>query len=123
LVKKGGFKMAVSHSFKATNLSLSTTGGASLGGDLTLNGATTVNVLVDIRAPSSPGNSEAVIFGPLNNARVAIETPAFENTLIALRAGTKVSIHFESTAPIPDSLSGGQKFSSFRFSISRKLES
>lgn len=115
--------MAVSHSFIATNVFLSTDGSASLGGVLRLNGATPVNVHVEIGPPASAGRSEAVLFGPLSNARITIETSAHENTVIALRAGSKVSIEFESATPIPGTLVSGQTFASFRFSISRKLES
>ena len=114
--------MAVHHTFAATEIFLDTSGGAALGGVLTLNGGRPINVLVTVEPPSSPGHNEAVIFGPLSNARVSIETPAHENTAIALRAASKVSIDFESSADVPDSLVAGQRFTSYRFSISRKLD-
>jgi hypothetical protein len=115
--------MAVGHVFKATNVFLSTSGGASLSGEVALNdGATPVKVHVDIAPPSPAGRSEAVIFGPLSNARITIETFAHENTVIALRAGSRVSIRFESDAPVSNTLVAGHRFSSFSFSISRTLD-
>jgi hypothetical protein len=62
--------MAVHHTFKATEILMGTSGGVSLLGVLTLNGVTPINVPVTIAVPSSPGHNEAVIFGPLSNARV-----------------------------------------------------
>lgn len=114
--------MAVRHSFKATSSFLSTFGSVGLAGNVMLNGETPVKVHVSIGPPSSPGRNEAVIFGPMSNARITIETPAHENTAVALRAGTKVSIDFESTTPVPNDLVAGLKFDSYQFSISRTLE-
>ena len=115
--------MAVSHNFKATEIFFESDGSVSLIGDLTLNGVTPVDIRVAILSPSSPGQSEAVIFGPLSNPHITIETAARENILVSLRASTRVSIFFESTNPVPDSLASGHKFSSFRFSMSRKIDS
>ena len=81
-----------------------------------------VKVHVSIGAPSSPGRNEPVMFGPLSNARITIETPAHENTAIALRAGTKISIDFASTPPVPNDLVAGLRFDSYQFAISRPLE-
>jgi hypothetical protein len=114
--------MAVSHPFKATNVFLTNSGGASLSGELMVNGATPpINVHVSIDPPSSSGN-RAVLFGPLSNARIAIDLAAHENTAVALRAATSVSITFESTTPVPSTLVAGHTFSDFTFRIVRKLE-
>lgn len=114
--------MAVNHTFAATEVMLGESGGVALGGVLTLNGGRPINAFVTVAAPSSPGHNEAVIFGPLSDARVIIETSAHENTGNALRAASRVSIDFESSSDVPDSLVAGQRFTGFRVSISRKLD-